>query len=384
MKEITPRDWDGWPTDDELSKLSRNADGLFHYAATALQWIEVWIHKYGTASRRSVFNQFTHMGVGQLENLYKLILTSFENIDETAEDPQLRVNQLRGFQHVIGTILVLEEPLTIRQITALLADIPEDDFDVTNFLQQFRSVLIPGMTASFEEAIPQMHKSFRDYIMNDHAPAGFRILTGHAHFVTARSCLQVMVVGGGQSDIHRKYSFRYWHRHLRRAVEQDVTLEDERMWKLLGQMVEKAVDAWAGSLVDVFINVAAAGWELLQVRSKYGRESQVNNDLPAQYPKTQDGESSDLFLSSIVIQIVRPSCPFIMTNFFYYKPYQSIWDHGLLQAWDSHQSPLFQGCHLIYCPETRFRRWNLALNASRGVCKPWNVRQQIVIQLLPT
>jgi hypothetical protein len=185
------------------------------------------------------------MGIGQLEDLYRLVLTSFENIDETAPDAHLRVNHLCGFRHVIGTILMLEEPLTIRQITALLADIPKDDFDVTNFLRQLRSVLILGMTASFEEATPQMHKSFRDYILNS-APDGFRICAGNAHFVTARSCLEVIVKAGSQSDIDWKYAVWHWHRHLQQALEKGARCEEDRMWNLFGQMVEKAiVDIWA-------------------------------------------------------------------------------------------------------------------------------------------
>jgi hypothetical protein len=283
MREITPKEpgWDGWPTDNELLMLSGKADGLFHYAATALQWIEEQIRRYKMVARKRVFDQFTQMGIGRLEDLYRLILTSFENIDDPAQDAHLRANQLHGFQHVIGTILVLDEPLTIHQITALLADISEDDFDVTNFLQQFRSVLIPGMTASFKEATPQMHKSFRDYIMNA-APTAFRILTGHAHFVTARSCLAVIVAAGSQSYIDLKYSVQHWHQHLRKAVEEGATCEDEKMWNLFGGMVEKAViEIWAKDGIDVFVDVAAAGWGLLNVRSEYGRESQLNNDLAA-------------------------------------------------------------------------------------------------------
>jgi hypothetical protein len=149
------------------------------------------------------------MGIGQLEDLYRLILTSFENIDDPAPDTDLRVNQLHGFQHVIGTILVLEKPLTICQITALLAGIPKDDFDVKNFMQQMCSVLIPGTTTSFEGATPQIHKSFRDYITDGHAPAEFCVLTGHAHFVTARSCLEVIIKAGSQSDIVVEYSVQH-------------------------------------------------------------------------------------------------------------------------------------------------------------------------------
>ncbi|KAJ7826591.1 hypothetical protein B0H14DRAFT_3722367 [Mycena olivaceomarginata] len=154
------------------------------------------------------------MGIGQLEDLYRLILTLFENIDNPAQDTDLRANQLHGFQHVIGTILMLEKPLTIGQITALLADIPKDDFGVKNFIQQMRSVLIPGTTTLFEGATLQMHKSFRDYIMDGHAPAEFCVLMGHAHFVTARSCLEVIVKAGSQLDVVVEYAVEHWYKHL--------------------------------------------------------------------------------------------------------------------------------------------------------------------------
>ncbi|KAJ7460422.1 hypothetical protein B0H11DRAFT_1736720 [Mycena galericulata] len=280
MKEITPKDWDGWPTGDQLWQLSTKADGLFHYAATALQWIQQQIRRKGTVSRNQVFDKFAQQGIGQLNDLYKLIVTSF---DDPAEDADWRLSQLRGFWHVIGTILVLNEPLTIHQITALLTDIPEDDFDVKNFLQQMRSVLIPGTTTSFEKATPQMHKSFRDYIMDGHAPAEFRILTGDAHFVTARSCMEVIVKAGSQFDVVVGYSVQHWYKHLRKAVEGGVTCEDERMWNLFGEMVEEAdIGIWERSnLMDLFVDMATAGWGLLKVRSKYEGEREKSDDLAA-------------------------------------------------------------------------------------------------------
>ncbi|KAJ7303107.1 hypothetical protein DFH08DRAFT_722238, partial [Mycena albidolilacea] len=40
MEKMTaPMGWSDWPTQDQLLKLSGKANGLFHYAATALQWI---------------------------------------------------------------------------------------------------------------------------------------------------------------------------------------------------------------------------------------------------------------------------------------------------------------------------------------------------------
>ncbi|KAJ7817332.1 hypothetical protein B0H13DRAFT_1662739, partial [Mycena leptocephala] len=293
--EITPDEpgWGNWPHPGELQKLSDNANGLFHYAATALHWIEAQIQNDGEACQNTVFDQFTLLGIGELEALYKVILISFEDIAKdlgkvTEEKAQAalklrRDNRLCGFQHVIGTILVLQNPLTISQIIALLADIPKKNFDVGHFLKQMRSVLIPGTTTSFEEATPQMHKSFRDYIMDGPAPAEFRVLIGHAHFVTARSCLEVIVKAGSQSDVVVKYSVQHWHRHLQRAVDEGVTYEDERMWNLFGEMVEEAViGIWATTdLIGLFMDVATAGWELLKVRSKYGGEREKSDNLAA-------------------------------------------------------------------------------------------------------
>jgi hypothetical protein len=116
-----------------------------------------------------------------------------------------------------------------------------------------------------------MHNSFRDYIMDVHAPAEFRILTGHAHFITARSCLEVIVKAGSQSDVVVKYSVRHWYKHLRKAVEGGVRCENERMWNLFEHMVEDAVvSVWKVHSWPVFFDMAAVGWELLKVRSKYG------------------------------------------------------------------------------------------------------------------
>jgi hypothetical protein len=92
--------------------------------------------------------------------------------------------------------------------------------------------------------------------------------------MTAKSCLEVIVRGGSQPDIDWGYSIQHWHRHLQKAVEEDVTCGDERLWELFGQMVKAAVvDVWAGHrMMDVFLDVATAGWGLLKVRSKNARE----------------------------------------------------------------------------------------------------------------
>ncbi|KAJ7881301.1 hypothetical protein B0H14DRAFT_2499764 [Mycena olivaceomarginata] len=276
MKTITPANWEDWPTADQVSQLSRAADGLFHYAATALQWITVQIRKDGKSCRSRIWGQFTQKGIGQLEDLYKLILTSFEDIEGPEPPDQQR---LSSFRQIIGTILVLQRPLTMQQIIVLLADIWEEEFDVAHFLRQFHSVLIPGTTASFEDATPQMHKSFRDYIMGDHAAVGFRIDVGPAHFVTARSCLEVIVKARGLGDIAWMYAVQHWHRHLRKAIEEGATC-DERIWLLFRQMVKEAgANVWAQDPWDQFHDVATAAWGLLKQNDDQGQMDVISSVL---------------------------------------------------------------------------------------------------------
>ncbi|KAJ7867112.1 hypothetical protein B0H13DRAFT_1897703 [Mycena leptocephala] len=314
MKKIIPDEpgWDNWPPSGKVRQLSNKANGLFHYAATALHWIENQIEGKQNARQHEV--------------------------------------RLASFQHVIGTILVLYKPLTIRQIIALLDDIEVDNLDVPSFLQkQMCSVLIPGMTRSFEEATPQMHKAFRDYIIDGHAPKEFCILTGHAHFVTARSCLEVIIKAGSQSDVAVEYSVQL---HLQKAVEGGMPCEDERMWNLFGKIVEEVkISIWVSTdVIDVFVDVATVGesagnFKDIEESKSYWRESARNfKDIE---------ESKSAYVPSMLIKIWslggRSACfspiahvcpPTISHPLPIQIPYRKIWDEGLLETWESHHSSL--------------------------------------------
>ena len=272
MSEITPdgSEWHGWPNDDQLQMLFDKANGLFHYAATALRWIKEQIRKNGTACQKTVFERFSEDGLDELNGLYELILTSWEDVYKPTKDNHERATRLSGFQHVMGTILMLRKPLLIKEIVELLSDIPKDEFDVKLFLEQMRSVLIPGATPSSDDsATPQIHKSFRDYIMSEHAPREFRILTKGAHFMIARSCFHSIVKAESQRGNGNEYAVTNWHRHLHEA---EARCDDERMWTLLSEMMNQGVVGvgtktyW--NWTHTFACVASTGWKLLKVRQK--------------------------------------------------------------------------------------------------------------------
>ncbi|EDR00015.1 uncharacterized protein LACBIDRAFT_334538 [Laccaria bicolor S238N-H82] len=346
MTEITPDepDWHDWPDLNQLQRLSDRANGLFHYAATALHWIERRIVEDGTACRESVFKEFSEGGLNELEDLYRLILTSWENVGTPSKDKDRRATRLDGFQHVIGTIIVLQKPLLVCEIIALLSDIPKDKFDVTNFLRQMRSVLIPGTTTSFDHATPQMHKSFRDYITSGRAPLGFRILTGDAHFKVARSCLDNIVKAGSQGDNGNEYAVFYWHKHLREA---GVRCDDKMMWKLLGEMVnERVVGVWIrkGYWANMFRSVANTGWKLLKQKTdeqKLVLMSEMLVKIKLELRELREETTLCLLISRRQTIVCAFFLLFITTNIpsFWMKPYAKIWVHGLLETW-KHYEPV--------------------------------------------
>ena len=134
-----------------------------------------------------------------------------------------------------------------------------------------RSVSIPGTTTLFSDAMPQMHKSFRDYIMGTHAPSDFRILTQNAELKIARSCLDNIVkAGSGRCNVS-KYAVTHWYEHLQEAMSKGARCDDETMWKLLGEMAnEGVVGVWMRkeSLRDIFLCVATTGYCLFEVSRK--------------------------------------------------------------------------------------------------------------------
>ncbi len=140
------RGWQEWPSTTQIKDLSAKADGLFHYAATAVGWIKQRVEDNGKAAKERVFDEVSQLGVGEPEKLYDLILKTWLTGDtgkeHSADDPT-RATRLKYFPRIIGSIVVRLEPVSIRDITSIL-NIPEEEFDIENFFQQMRSVLIPG------------------------------------------------------------------------------------------------------------------------------------------------------------------------------------------------------------------------------------------------
>jgi nucleoside-triphosphatase THEP1 len=264
------RGWQEWPLTTQIRDLSAKADGLFHYAATAVGWIQQRVEKNGKAVKERVFDEVPQLGVGELEKLYDLILKTWlvgDTGEEHSADDPMRATRLKYFPCIIGCIVVRQRPLSIRHITSIL-NIPEKEFDIENFFQQMRSVLIPGTDSFTEDDIPQMHKSFRDYICSRHPPKEFQIYEHEAHMVTAKACLSVVVKTQDSGPAYH-YACTQWWRHLELTYKEEPQRDSEITYMLKTLQDSSVRSAWYSEIdvLDAFIALAKVGWAGMKVSS---------------------------------------------------------------------------------------------------------------------
>src|SRR5258708_1502540 len=220
--------------------------------------------------KEHVFDKVHELGFGKLEPLYNLILetwlTGSTGDKPSALDPMHTI-RLKYFRRIIGCIVVRQQSLSIHDITSIL-NIPKKGFDIENFFQQMRSVLIPGTDSFTEEDIPQMHKSFRDHICSPHSPKEFQIDEHEAHMDSAKACLSVVVKTQDSSLAHR-YACTQWWRHLELSYKEEPRRDSDitnMLETLQGSLVHAA---WYSKInvLDAFIALARVGWAGMKVSS---------------------------------------------------------------------------------------------------------------------
>ncbi len=265
------RKWQEWPSTTQIEDLSAKAAGLFHYAATAVGWIKQRVESDGTVAKEGVFDDVHQLEDGKLNKLYDLILGTWltgGTGEKHSADDSRRANRLKYFRCIIGFIIVRQKPLSIRDITSILNN-PKEKFDIENFFQQMRSVLIPGTdTLNTGDDIPQMHKSFRDYICSGHSPKEFQIYEHEAHMVSAKACLSVVVKAQDSGPAY-DYACTQWFRHLELTYKEEPR-RDSDITNMLETLQDSSVRAAWYSKINVlyaFIVLAKVGWVGMKVSS---------------------------------------------------------------------------------------------------------------------
>ena len=175
-----------WPTSSDLEILCKKADGFFIYASTVIKFIasEVDPPMQRLALITSLPDDTTMEGRAGVDQLYTRVLEQGFSDMEAEEH-----HHCSHFQHVVGTILLIFNPLSIKAISELLG---RDTSYIHTIVQPLHPLLL--IPAKIEDPILTFHKSFPDFLMDPNRCKGKQFVVEpivlHAEILL--SCLNLM------------------------------------------------------------------------------------------------------------------------------------------------------------------------------------------------
>ena len=228
-----------WPSEQCIQALAEMAVPLFIFAATVSRF--VGDHRW--SPKRRLADVLKYQMNGQASKLDKTYLPVLDHLLANLSDPE-QEDLVREFQAVIGSIVVLAEPLGTSSLARLL-NIAKETIDCR--LDSLHSVL--NIPSNPDSPIRLLHLSFREFLLDPYkrGKSPFWVDERERHGVIAARCLELMserlgenichleFPGKPRSDIDRKrvekylpadvrYACRYWVHHF---VEAKGHLEDQ-------------------------------------------------------------------------------------------------------------------------------------------------------------
>jgi hypothetical protein len=226
-----------WPSKDQIDALVELAVPLFIFAATACRYISDL--RDNPRKRLDIILGYKSAKISKLDATYLPILNQLFN----EEDEEDKERWAYDFREIVGSIVVLETPLSIASLAHLL-HISKDD--VSCRLDSLHSVLsIPDRD---DMPVRLLHLSFREFLVDtskkDKSP--FWVDQRVTHEKLASNCLELMSSPDGlrqnmfglqpgtlRSDINGEkvtnhlslelqYACRYWIYHLKQS-KRDIT-----------------------------------------------------------------------------------------------------------------------------------------------------------------
>lgn len=224
---------DGWPSRDQIDALVEQAVPLFIFAATACRYISD--RRDNPSKRLQIILGYRTTKVSKLDATYLPILNQL--FDE--EDEEDRERWACEFREIVGSIVVLEAPLSTASFAHLLR-IPKDD--VSCRLDSLHSVLsIPDRD---DVPVRLLHLSFREFLVDTlkkEKNIPFWVDERARHEMLASHCLELMSGPDGlrqnmcglqpgtlSSEVNKgkitshlspelQYACRYWVYHLKQS-----------------------------------------------------------------------------------------------------------------------------------------------------------------------
>ena len=175
-----------WPSPSDIEILCKKAAGLFVYASTVIKFI--------ASENKSPTTRLTHVtslpestakeGKSGIDQLYIEVLGQAFCDDETDNS-----QDYADFQVVVGTVLLIFNPLPIKALSQLLA---HDISHIHSTIRSLHSLLL--IPKGLEDPIQTFHKSFPDFLTNPDRCKDKQFLVDPAarHVEILLSCFSLM------------------------------------------------------------------------------------------------------------------------------------------------------------------------------------------------
>jgi hypothetical protein len=235
-----------WPAENQILALVELAVPLFIYAATVCRYV-------GSKGSNPVafLNKVLQYQKGTFSQLDRTYLPVLDQLLSEQEEDE-KEKWLQAFRDIIGSIVVLESPLSIISLACLLRLSQED---VKCRLDSLHSVL--SVPNSEDVSVRLLHLSFREFLVNPHkrGKIQFWVDKKSTHNKLASRCLELM---SGQSGLRQdmcslvdprvlrseiddgtvasslppelQYACRYWISHLIQSKEHIVDADTTHLF----------------------------------------------------------------------------------------------------------------------------------------------------------
>lgn len=256
-----------WPSKDQIQALVGMANPLFIFAAMACRYIGE--KRDNPKKRLEIFLQYQMTNqVSRLDRTYLPILDQLFD-DEDKLDNERRTSE---FRELVGSIVVLQSPLSIVSLAHLL-NIPQEDINCR--LDLLHSVL--NIPVDKDKPVRLLHLSFRDFLLDNQkrGKSPFWVDERQTNEKLARKSLQLLSSPKG---------LRQNMCNLTRPGTVRSEINDQIMGNALSQEIQYACRYWAhhleqsggricdGGIVDVFLKKNFLYW--LEAMSLIGEVSE--------------------------------------------------------------------------------------------------------------
>ena len=232
-----------WPSSSDVKVLCKKAAGLFIYASTVIKFVATGgLPTDRLALITSLPESTAEEGKSGVDQLYtKVLQQAFAEIHPENIQPYLQ------FRSVVGTVLLIFNPLSIKDLSELLGPSIQH---IKNTIRSLHSLLL--VPEGIEDPIRIFHKSFPDFLMDPHRfkDERFFIAPPAHHAEILLGCLRLMgdrlkrnicnlaeyTILSEVEDlsVHKKacigdaleYACRFWTKHLLETPNKTTHIEE--------------------------------------------------------------------------------------------------------------------------------------------------------------